>query len=142
MSYPGAGIAPQMPTMPMLGMMEKFELKATGKTDKILGYTCEQYELKQRGETVEIWATGQLFPYEPYMRNQPRRLGPQMIEDQWPRLLKERKLFPVRGILRFDKGAERARFEVKSIESEKLKPEDAKLFEPPPGYFENQPLPF
>lgn len=62
---PGVPGMPQMPPMPMPpsvaaatfgapGMGEKLELKPTGKKEKILGFECEQFELKQRGKIVEI----------------------------------------------------------------------------------------
>ncbi len=136
------GMPMTMPPMPM----EKLELKPTGKKDKILGYECEQFEIKQRGETMEIWATDQLPPYQAYLRNEPHRFGPRMIEEQWPALLTAKKLFPLRASLRFDigpgqtAGPERFHFEVKSIKPEKVS--DEKLFQPPEGYFEIQPLPF
>jgi hypothetical protein len=140
---------PKMPAMPpMPAMTEKLEFKATGKKEKILGYACEQYELKQRGETLEIWATDQLFPYQPYVRSQPHRFGPRMLEEQWPQMLTSRKLFPLRVSLRFDNGpsrtggAERFHFEVKSITPEKITDDDMKLFQPPADYNEARPLPF
>jgi len=72
-------------------MGPKPELKATGQTTNILGFACQQYEVKQRGETLEIWATDQLLPFQPYVRNQPHRFGPQMLEEQWPGLLTAKK---------------------------------------------------
>jgi len=142
-SRPGAPVAgvPAMPMMPM--PMEKIELKATGQKTNFLGFACERFEIKQRGETLEIWATDQLLPYQPYVRNQPhRRFGPRGIEEQWPGLLTSRKLFPLRATLRFDEGAEGFRFEVKTVTPEKLTDADAKLFAPPSGYYEIEPLPF
>jgi hypothetical protein len=136
---------PSMPAMPMPmmpGMMEKMELKATGQKTNLLGFACQQYQLKQRGETLEIWATDQLLPYQPYMQNQPHRFGPQRIEEQWPGMLTSRKLFPLLATLRYDNGAERFRFEVQSVTPQKLTDKDAKLFQPPAGYFEIQPLPY
>ncbi len=84
-SGPSVPAIPPMPAMPMMPpmMAEKIELQSTGKKEKILGYACEQYEIKQRGETMEIWATDKLFPFQPYLRNQPSRFGPRMIEEQW-----------------------------------------------------------
>ena len=153
---PGAGMPP-MPAMPPM-MGEKIELKPTGKKEKILGFACEQYEIKQRGETMEIWATDKLLPFQPYARNQSPRFGPRMIEEQWPELLQSRRLFPLRATLRYampssrstekrekDVAAtstERFRFEVKSITPEKVEDKDGKLFQPPEGYIETQPLPF
>jgi hypothetical protein len=140
---PGMPAMPMMPMMPMMpGMMEKMELQATGQKTNLLGFACQRYELKQRGETLEIWATDQLLPYQPYVQNQPHRFGPQRIEEQWPGMLTSRKLFPLLATLRYDNGAERFRFEVQSVTPQKLTDEEAKLFQPPAGYFEIQPLPF
>ena len=131
-----------MPVMPPLpAMADKLELKATGKKEKILSYACEQYELKRRGETLEIWATDQLFAYQPYVRNQPHRFGPRMLEEEWPQMLRSRKLFPLRVSLRFDNGPERFHFEVEAIKPDKIDDKDGKLFQPPAGYTEMRPLP-
>lgn len=101
-----------------------------------------RYEVKLRREIMEIWATDQLFPFQAYQRNQPHRFGPRMIEEQWPELLKARKLFPLLVTMRFESGPERYRFEVKSIQPEKITDPDGKLFQPPPEYHELQPSPF
>jgi hypothetical protein len=136
--------APAMPALPMMAMMpgEKAELKATGEKTNLLGYACERFELRQRGEVMEIWATDQLFPFQPYQQNQPHRFGPRMIEEQWPELLKAKKLFPLLAVLKFEHGPERYRFEVKVITPEKIEDRDGKLFQPPPDYHEIEPLPF
>ena len=131
---------PRMPK-PMIPNA-KPELQSTGQKTNLLGFDCEQFELKQRGETLEIWATDQLFPYQPYLQNQPHRFGPQRIEEQWPGMLTSRKLFPLLASLRYDNGAERFRFEVQSVTPQKLTEEEAQLFQPPAGWFEIQPLPF
>ena len=138
----GSGM-PSMPVMPMPMMQNaKPELQTTGQKTNLLGFACQQYVLKQRGETLEVWATDSLLPYQPYLQNQPHRFGPSRIEDQWPAMLTSRKLFPLLARLRYDNGAERFRFEVQSVTPQKLTAEDAKLFQPPEGYFEIQPLPF
>jgi hypothetical protein len=149
---PGASVMPTMPgmsggmmhamPMPPPPMMESMELRDMGQKTNLLGFACEQYELKQRGATMEIWATDQLFPFQPYIHNQPHRFGPRMLEEQWGELLKSRKLFPLLATLKFDNGAEHFRFEVQSVSPQKLQDEDMKLFQPPAGYFEIQPLPF
>ena len=134
---------PAMPAMPMMPMlMEKLELKATGEKTNMLGYTCERFKLEQRGETLEVWATGQLLPFQTYQHNQPPRLGPRVLEEQWPGLLKARNLFPLLVSLRFQSGSERYRFEVKSVQAEKIADRDEKLFQPRPDYHEIEPLPF
>jgi hypothetical protein len=147
-STPGAPAMPGMsggiPAMPMMPppMMEKMELKATGEKTNLFGFACEKYEIKQRGEVMEIWATDKLFPFQPYLQNQPHRFGPHMLEEQWPGLVKARKLFPLLATSKFDRGAERFRFEIQSITPQKLTDEDTRLFQPPPGYIEIQLLPF
>jgi hypothetical protein len=141
---PGMPPMPSMPAMPMMPMMPaaKMELQATGQKTNLLGFACQQYVLKQRGETLEIWVTDQLLPYQPYVQNQPHHFGPQRIEEQWPGMLTSRKLFPLLASLRYDNGVERFRFEVTSVTPQKLTDEEAKLFQPPAGYVEIQPLPF
>ncbi len=140
---PGGPGAPAMPAMPMMPMPGgAIELKSTGEKTNLLGFSCEQFEIKQRGETMEIWATDQLLPFQNYVRNQPHRFGPRMIEEQWGGLLTAKKLFPLLASLKFDNGMERFRFEVTSVTPQRLTDVDAKLFQPPDGYFEIQPLPF
>jgi len=129
-----------MPRMPMSG--ESIELKATGEKTNLLSFACEHYEIKQRGETMDIWATTQLFPFQPYVQNQPHRFGPRIIEEQWGDLVKAKKLFPLLATLKFDNGTERFRFEVTAVKPEKLTEKEAKTFLPPEGYFEMEPLPF
>ena len=138
---PAASAFPAMPMMPP-PEMEKLELKATGDKTNLLGYACARYEIKQRGEVMEIWATDQLLPYQPWLQNQPPRFGPRMIEEQWGELVKAKKLFPLLATLQFENGPERLRFEVKSVKPEKIEDQDGALFQPPPDYQEIQPLPF
>jgi hypothetical protein len=147
---PGMSAMPMMPPMPM----EQMQLKATGQTTNLLGFPCTRYELKQRGEEMEIWATDKLFPFQPYLQNQPHRFGARMIEERWGEMMKAKKLFPLLAVLRLDTSAiptnapqvsvpERMRFEVKSVVAEKIGKEDTeKLFQPPPDYQEIQPMPF
>ena len=122
--------------------MEKMELTGTGEQTNLLGLACEKFQLKQRGEVMEIWATDALLPFQNYVRNQPHRFGRRMIEEQWGDLLKARKLFPLRAVLKFENGAERLRFEVKSVTPGRVEDKDGALFQPPPDYHELEPLPF
>lgn len=149
----GGGM-PSMPTMPMMPppMIGKMELTATGDKTNLLGFECEKFEIRQSGEIMEIWATDKLCPFEPYQQNQPNRFGSRTIEEQWGDLLKAKKLFPLRAVLRFERipshgvgtppaaGPERYRFEVKSVMPEALT--DDSLFQPPSGYQEVRQLPF
>ncbi|MES2920406.1 MAG: DUF4412 domain-containing protein [Verrucomicrobiota bacterium] len=140
----GAGIpGGAMPAPPMMPMPdEALELKATGEKANLLGYDCAQYEIKQRGEIMEIWATDALLPFWTYLQSQLPRFGPRMIEQQWGDLLKARKLFPLLATLRFENGPERLRFEAKTVTPGKIANADGTLFQPPASYHEVEPLPF
>ncbi len=142
-NLPGLPPRPAIPTMPMMPMPgEALELKATGETTNILGYTCACYEIKQRGEIMEIWATDQLLPFQPWLPNQPPRFGPQMIEEKWGELLKTKKLFPLLTVLKFENGPERLRFAIISVKPQKIEDPDGALFQVPADYQEIEPLPF
>jgi hypothetical protein len=135
---PAAGGMPMMPAMPM----EAIELKTTGETTNLLGYACSRYKIKQRGETMEVWATAQLLPFQPYVQNQSSRFGPRMIEEQWGGLVEAKQLFPLLATSKYENGPEYFRFEVKAVTPQKLTDQDAVLFQPPDGYIELEPLPF
>ncbi|HEV2454304.1 MAG TPA: DUF4412 domain-containing protein [Verrucomicrobiae bacterium] len=135
----GMGSMPVMPMMPPGGGLE---LKATGETTNLLGYTCERYEIKQWGQTMEIWATDQLPPFQVYLRNQPPGIGPPRIEWRWGELIAARGLFPLLASLKADNGMERYRFEVQSITPGKLTKADAKGFQTPADYIEIPARPF
>lgn len=148
----GAPPVPAMPMMPPPPMVDKMELNATTDCTNLLGYPCIRYELKHRGEVMEIWATDKLVPFQLYMPGQPRHSGLETMREQWGDLLRAKKLFPLLAILRFEMpaspgngtqpppGPERMRFEVRAITPEEIT--DETLFQPPPDYQEIQPLPF
>jgi hypothetical protein len=143
----GPGFSPGTPGMPAMPMMpptamEPVELKDTGQTTNLLGYTCSRYEIKQRGEVMEIWATDKLLAFQVWTPNQPHRFGPRTLDEQWSGLLKAKKLFPLLATLKFENGQERMRFEVNAITPQKIDDRDGALFQPPPDYAEIQPLPF
>lgn len=140
----GQGTMPPMiPAMPISMMpmpAKELELKATGEKKIILGQPCAQYEIKLRGETIEVWATDQLLPLQMWLRDQRGPNGPRQFEQRLAELLKPRKLFPLLVSSKLERGQEHPRFRVKSITPEKVT--DEKLFQPPDGYHELQPLPF
>jgi hypothetical protein len=139
--------------MPSMGM-PKMQLKSTGEKTNLLGFVCEKYELRQRDEVMEIWATDQLLAFQPWLATQPHRFGEGSMEERWGDLLKAKRLFPLRAVLRIErtaaagqqhappKGPERMRFEVKFIALGQLGEKDGCLFQPPPDYHEVAPLPF
>ncbi|MBU6409950.1 MAG: hypothetical protein KGR98_06145, partial [Verrucomicrobia bacterium] len=72
MSRIGPMPVPGAPAMPMIPRpAEPLELKATGRTTNILGYACASYELINRAEVMDIWATKELPPFQPYLQGQP-----------------------------------------------------------------------
>jgi Domain of unknown function (DUF4412) len=135
----GMGSMPVMPMMPPGGGLE---LKATGEMTNLLGYTCERYEIKQWGQTMEIWATDQLPPFQVYLRNQPPGVGPPRIELRWGELVAAKGLFPLLASLKANNGMERYRFEVQSITPGKLTKADANDFQAPANYIEIPARPF
>jgi hypothetical protein len=142
-NLPGLPPRPAIPAMPMMPMPgEALELKATGETTNLFGYVCARYEIKQRGEIMEIWATDQLLPFQPWLPNQPPRFGPQMVEEKWGELLKTKKLFPLLVVLKFENGPERLRFAIISVKPQKIEDPDGALFQVPADYQEIEPLPF
>jgi len=144
---PGAPAMPGMPdmgAMPMMPMpgMDGLDLRATGEKTNLLGYPCLRYELTQRDEVMEIWATDQLLPFQPYLQSQPLSLAPRMVAEQWGDLLKARKLFPLLATLKTVNGPERLHYQVKTITPEKITDPDGQLFQPPADYHQLDPLPF
>lgn len=134
---------PAMPPIPMMSMPgEKLELRDTGQKTNLLGFVCTHYELKQGGETMDIWATDQLLPYQPYLQHQPHRYGLGRIEEKWPGMLKSRRLFPLLATLGYDNGVAFFRFQLQSVTPQNLTVDDARLFQPPAGWNEIQPPPF
>jgi Domain of unknown function (DUF4412) len=136
---PGMGM-PSMPMMPPIPSMPSMsgatELKKTEKTKKIQGLECTLYTISDHGENFEIWASNDwaLFPFQLITRDYiGHRFGPQMLEETWPELVRNKNLFPLEATLKMEPGGmERLSFKVDKIEKKKI--EDAKLFQPPEKY--------
>jgi hypothetical protein len=134
---PGMG----MPMMPRVSATH-LELKDMGETMKLLGYSCEHYQIVQPNETMDVWATDQLLPFQAYLRSQPFRRGPVVIEQQWGQLLKDKKMFPLRAVLTLQGGREFFQFNISEINPEKIEDKDGSLSQVPAGYNEVQPFQF
>jgi hypothetical protein len=128
--------------IPMIPTDEGLELKATGQQTNLLSCVCNRFEIKQAGQTMEIWATDQLVPFQPYLPVLPASFAPPTIGEQWGRLVAAKRLFPLSAILRLDSGQELYRFEVHSITPAKLSDREAAGFQPPVDYVEVQMRPF
>jgi len=131
-----------MTAMPMMPRGSSLQLQATGEQTNLLGYACARYEIRQWGQTMEIWATDQLFPFQVYQPHQPLRGGPPVIEEHWSELLAAKRLFPLLASLRFHNGVERYRFEVQSITPTTLTDREDGLFQVPADCIEIQPHEF
>lgn len=117
----GAGVSGAMPVIPMVPLPdERLKLKATADTANFLGYICARYELKQRGEIMEIWSTYLLLPFHAWLPNQPSRSGLRILKECWGKLLQAKKLFPLLVSLKSGNCSNRLRFEVKSIMPERI----------------------
>ena len=131
---------PMMPMQAMPSMSGSAELKKTEKTKKIQGFDCTLYTVSERGENFEIWATNDsaLFPFRLIERDfLGRRFGPQMIEETWPELLRNKSLFPVEATLKMGRdGPERFSFKIDKIDKRKI--DNDALFAPPRNYIEVQ----
>jgi hypothetical protein len=139
---PGAsGGMPAMPAMPpMGGFGPAVELKKGDKTKKIQGFDCTLYSVSSRMETFEIWATNDssLFPFRFIERNYiGRQFGPQMLEEQWVELLRDKSLFPLEATLRRE-GSNREQLSFKIDRVERRKIDNDGLFAPPEKYIEIQ----
>ena len=126
------------------GMGPPPELKRTEQKKKLHGFDAALYTFGDRGQTLEIWATndGQLFPFRLIERDQfANRFGPQMLEEQWATLLRDKSLFPLQATLRMEGGGA-AQFTFAAEKIDKKKISDEKLFQPPEKYLEIQAPPF
>jgi len=128
------------PMMPLTS--EPLELTTAEDDTNLLGVACHHYELKQRGEIMEIWAAQTNLPFAQYLPNQPTRFGPRMIEEQWAGFVAAKRLFPFRAVLKFENGPERLRYEVRSITPQKPEEQSDDLFRPPADYHQIDSLPF
>lgn len=133
---------PGFPGHPMAGAKRtlrrgEVEFTATGETTNLLGCTCSRYEIRDRRNVMEVWATDQLIPFHPWQPNVPPRdiLGRKSVDENWAELLQERKLFPLIATLKTESG-ESILFEFKVSAITPEKGGDETLFQPPADYHE------
>ncbi|HKB92099.1 MAG TPA: DUF4412 domain-containing protein [Opitutaceae bacterium] len=109
------------------------KLEKTGKAEKILGYSCEQYIYKddrQKG-TTELWLASGLGTFQGLGNAFGPRGGNRTAQPAWQKELMDKGAFPLRVITHNEAGAEEFRMEATSVEKTSL---PASLFEPPAGY--------
>ena len=102
----------------------------TGKTEKVLGYTCKQYTNSANGITTRLWLTDQLG----WFKGVGGELSGSTSMPAWEKALHGKEAFPLRVIGTDASGKEKYHLEVTSITKQAL-PDSA--FLPPPEY---QPL--
>lgn len=114
-------------------MQQGAEVKKTGRTETILGYTCEEYIAQDKGTTTEIWLAEKLGSFmglgsggNPLMGG-----GKAKPANSWEEQIKGKAGFPLRVVSKDAKGTETFRMEATKIEPGSL---PASLFVPPAGY--------
>jgi hypothetical protein len=104
------------------------ELEDTGRTGAILSYPCRVYLLKEKGQTTELWVTDGLGYFIG------AGVGTMVIADRWVSALYCRNgYFPLRVVIRDEKGNEGFRMEAIGIKPAKL---PASVFLPTAKYQE------
>lgn len=128
----GGPASPGGAEQPAQGKIEK-----TGRTEKILGYDCEEYVVTDKGDSTEMWITEQLGSFMGLGGGNPMggMMGGRKAKADgaaWENLLKGKKgWFPLRVVSRDGRGKEKFRLEAKKIEPGNL-PDD--LFAPPADF--------
>ncbi len=114
-------------------------MQKTGRTDTILGYKCDEYVLKERDTTTEVWVTEGLGSFMG-LGNGGGRGGPmggmfggksKSSAAGWEQKFKGKPFFPLRVISRDGKSREIYKMEVTKIEPGSL---PASQFAPPAGW--------
>jgi hypothetical protein len=129
---PGAPGAPAMP-MPMIPR-QALQLLATADTTNLLGFNCTRYRIKDGPETMDIWATADLLPFQPLKEVPPGHNDSYQLERAWGDSLKAKKLFPLLAVLKLGDTQELLRFQVTTVQPGAVVDTDGKLFQPPSGY--------
>jgi len=112
----------------------------TGTTEKILGYDCTKYIVKDKDSTTEIWATEELGAF---MGTGPDsgggggggmfggRNGSGSGGKAWEAAIAGKNFFPLRVVGKNSRGKETTRMEVTAVEKTSLPASD---FAPPAGF--------
>jgi hypothetical protein len=112
------------------------KVEKTGRTEKILGYDCEEYVMSDKGQSTEMWITDQLGSFMGLSGGNPMAglVGGKAKAEAsgWEQALKGKQgAFPLRVVSRDPKGKEIFRLEAKSVKPENLGDE---LFKAPEGF--------
>lgn len=109
------------------GTKIKPEITKTGKTQKILGYDCEQLIIKDGGRVTEAWVTKAIGKFQKFGMGGGMQEGKQ---DSWQDNLGGSGMFPVRVVTK-EGDTETSKMEVTKVEKKSL---EASLFKIPEGF--------
>jgi hypothetical protein len=114
------------------------KVEKTGRTEKILGYTCDEYVTTEGDTTTEMWITEELGSFAGLGGGNPMAgmmgggRGAPAPKSSWENVLQSKKgAFPLRVVSRDGKGRETFRLEARKVEPGTL-PDS--LFAPPAGF--------
>lgn len=152
-AFPGG--MPPMPSMP--GQSEELTLTKQDETKTIHGYLCQRYlmTIPRRGE-MTLWLSDakDLPPFHLLLHEAPRMRGRVRWEQQWPALLREKKLFPMLVVMHAEsrerpnkkekpaQGRELYRYEVSKVKAGAVSDPEDKLFTVPAKYYKSEPIGF
>ena len=105
----------------------KVEFKKTGKSQKILGYDCEEYLITSENHETSVWVTDKLGSFELYKMGGGRQRA---AVDAWQKEIGSKGGFPLLAVTKTD-GKDVATMKVTKIEKKSL---DESLFKIPEGY--------
>lgn len=111
-------------------------LEKTGETEKILGYTCTKYVVKEprQNTTTDLWLTDELGNFTglgsgPGPMSMGRRAGPPRAA--WEKALAGKDAFPLRVVTHDANGEEKFRLEATEVKRES---QPDSLFTPPADF--------
>lgn len=130
---------PAVPTQGQAATAHEQKLEKTGRTEKILGYDCEEYVVTEGGQSTHLWLTDQLGSFmglsgggNPMAGMMGGRPSKGDKASGWESLLKSKGgAFPLRVVTTDKAGKESFKLEAKKIEPGTLP--DA-LFAPPADF--------
>ena len=111
-------------------MVNATEPVKTGRSEKICGYSCDEYTMTANNDTIQMWiAEG--FGTAAFFSSGGGRGGSQ--PSAWENIAREKGWFSLRNVTLDKKGVEKSRLEATAVEKGHL---DDELFKPPADYTE------
>jgi hypothetical protein len=105
----------------------KPEITKTGKTQKILGYTCQQFLVKEGDRQSDVWVTKELGAFQ-MLRMRGR--GGKASAEAWQKMIGSEGGFPLLAVTK-EGDSQVSKMEATKVDKKSL---DASLFKIPEGY--------